>query len=442
MIMTEYKIYPKQFRNEKIPIEKNRCFFIMPFLDKFDIVFGEIKAALSKEGYICVRVDDIPGSIPIISKILNEILKSQFIIADLTDCNPNVFYELGIAHTFKDAENIFLLKQHNSKVPFDITHLTYIEYDSNNLRYLTAKLKESLSKNKYLSNFYDVLNIHGIIDYIHDNQDEFIEKLKQLLNDKLSVITDIIDGTCELEESEIQDIIFNFKGKLQRNIDKYDSIDQKGILEFYSELLLACDNYSFIQDFISSYFSEFFLVTKIRETSVLSYKTDLAIKFAKSGKQLDIVMPWIISYFRRSKSGTVDLNRYKLESFLLTTYNRKVNEMITHAMVDNDAHIREHMADLIGEKRLLDAHPILCNQLLVERNYYTASSIIEALGKIGKKESIQYIKKWLSIHETELVTTKHLFIFKHIRIAIAQLDLQYLHEFEKKYSEYLEDYIF
>ena len=39
--MDSYKIYPKQFRNAKIPIEKNRCFFVMPFSDDFDIVYGD-----------------------------------------------------------------------------------------------------------------------------------------------------------------------------------------------------------------------------------------------------------------------------------------------------------------------------------------------------------------------------------------------------------------
>ena len=39
--MDSYKIYPKQFRNAKIPIDKNRCFFVMPFSDDFDIVYVE-----------------------------------------------------------------------------------------------------------------------------------------------------------------------------------------------------------------------------------------------------------------------------------------------------------------------------------------------------------------------------------------------------------------
>ena len=121
----------------------------MPFAEEFDIVYGTIKNGL-QDNYICKRVDEISGSIPIINKILVEILKSQFIIVDLSESNPNVFYELGIAHTFKDAQNIFLL---------DITHLTYIEYDINNLKYVVAQLKKTISDNKSFSDLNEALDV-------------------------------------------------------------------------------------------------------------------------------------------------------------------------------------------------------------------------------------------------------------------------------------------
>lgn len=116
--MDNYIIYPKQFRNAKIPVERNRCFILMPFDKIFDLVYGTIKNELQDNGYICNRADEICGSKPIMNKILTEILKSQYIIADLTNLNPNVFYELGIAHTFKDAQNILLIKQKGFKCPF------------------------------------------------------------------------------------------------------------------------------------------------------------------------------------------------------------------------------------------------------------------------------------------------------------------------------------
>lgn len=90
--MKDYKIYPKQFINDKIPIEKNRCFMLMPFSPEFDYIYGTIKKDLNENGLICNRADEIAGSKPILNKILTEILKSRYIIADLTDYNPNVFY--------------------------------------------------------------------------------------------------------------------------------------------------------------------------------------------------------------------------------------------------------------------------------------------------------------------------------------------------------------
>jgi hypothetical protein len=440
--MSEYKIYPKQFRNKKIPIEKNRCFFIMPFSDKFDIVYGELKNSLSRENYICVRADEISGSTPIITKILTELLKAQFIIVDLTDCNPNVFYELGIAHTFKDAENIFLLKEQNSKVPFDITHLKYMEYDKNNMHYLTSKLKTALAENTYISNFYEALNTHGIINYVQDNHEEFIELLKNMLAEDIALVTEILECSCEIQEKDIELIICKFETKLKHTINTCDSTTLRGIMNFYEELLLSCDKYSFAKDHLQIFISDFFIDTRLATVDKISYETDMVLKFAYSEKQINIVMPWIISYFKKSKSGTIDLNRYKLESFLLVTQSSEVNRLICNAITDSDAHIREHLADIIGEKNLIEAHEILCHQLMCEKNFYTASSIIEALGKLGKRDCFSYIQLWINKNEKEIINTKHWFVFKHARIAIGKLNPEYLKSYDKKYKDYLTDFLF
>ncbi len=435
--MVKYKIYPKQFRNEKIPIEKNRCFFIMPFSEEFDLIYGEIKESLSRSNYICIRVDEISGSIPIINKILTEILKAQFVIADLTNCNPNVFYELGIAHTFKDAENIFLLKEKNSKIPFDIMHLTYLEYDKNNMHYLTAKLKQSLSANKYLSDFYEVLNTHGIIQYVHDNQDEFVEILKEVLGKEIAFATNLLNYTNENNDEKLAEaFVCRLDLQIKKCINTYDSSLIVGIMDFYGEILLACSKYNFMQEFLSFFLTDYFISTTLTDTDIIVYKTNMALKFANAGKQLNIVMPWMVSYFKRSRSATVDLNRYKIESFLLTTQSKKINSDICNALTDIDAHVREHIADIIGEKKLEEATQSLHVQLLAEQNYYAASSMIEALGKIGNSESLKYIDTWFTKHEEELISTKHFFIFKHIRVAVAKLDAVYSKNFEEKYKNY------
>ena len=439
--MDSYKIYPKQFRNAKIPIEKNRCFFIMPFADDFDIVYGELKSLLGKDGYVCTRVDEIAGSTPIINKILTELLKAQFIIVDLTNCNPNVFYELGIAHTFKDAENIFLLKQKGTSVPFDITHLTYMEYEKDNLKYLAALLKQSLQKRKYVSEFDDILNIKGIIEYVHDNQDEFIDVLHDMIGDNMSYVIEIMQNIHSLEENDVFNIVDDFEKKLKNYVFLESHLWLSGLFNFYSELLIACGLYYDITPYINGFVETFFVNSPLSSVEVQTYKIDFMLKFAKNNCCLGCVMPWIVQYFRNSKFGTIDLNRYKLESFLLTTESKEVNDIICISMTDKDCHIREHFADIIGEKKLVEANTILCKQLILEKNYFTAASIIEAMGKLEIPDDTICINDWLSKNEKAVLETKNYFVLKHIRISLSKLNDTERQRFDEKYLQYLGDFI-
>lgn len=440
MDVDKYKIYPKQFRNSKIPIEKNRCFFIMPFSEEFDIVYGAIKNGLSDK-YVCSRVDEVTGSTPIINKILVEILKSQFIIVDLTNGNPNVFYELGIAHTFKDAQNIFLLKDKNYKVPFDITHLTYLEYDRKNLKYIIAQLKEAISENKYISDFYEALNAHGIIRFQHDNQEYAIELLAEIIGDHLPVVTDLLNYCCILPGEKITETLLYVGSGIKKELRRNDILTIAQLMDFYFELLLSADQYCNIESLICEILDgTYWINSQISSKELISLQTDCALKFAKKHQQLNITMPWIISYFKQSRFATVDLNRYKLESFLMTNQYEKINSMIGDALCDPDAHIREHFSNIIGEKRLVGALDILKTQLLCEENYYTAASMIEAIGKIGSKSDTDVICQWTSEHTNDVLNTKSYFVLRHTLIALSRLDAEVAGQFKKDYFQYIQSH--
>ena len=436
--MDKYKIYPKQFRNTKIPIEKNRCFFIMPFSEEFDIVYGAIKNGLSDK-YVCSRVDEVTGSTPIINKILVEILKSQFIIVDLTNGNPNVFYELGIAHTFKDAQNIFLLKDKNYKVPFDITHLTYLEYDRKNLKYVIAQLKEAISENKYISDFYEALNAHGIIPFQHDNQEYAIELLTELIGEHLPIVTDLLNYCCTLSGEKIVKTLLYVSSEIKKELTRSDASTTSQLMDFYFELLLSANQYCNIESMLCEILDgTYWINTEISNKELISLQTDCALKFARKHQRLNITMPWIINYFKQSRFATVDLNRYKLESFLMTNQYDEINRMIGDALCDTDAHIREHFSNIIGEKRLRGALDILTTQLLCEENYYTAASMIEAIGKIGAKSNSDVIRQWIFEHADEILKTKSYFVLRHTLIALTRLDADIASQFKQEYLQYLE----
>jgi hypothetical protein len=110
-------------------LQVNSCFVISPIgaddsdtRKRADKVLKHIfKASLEPLGYTVVRADEIsqPGSITL--QVLERVLESNLVIADLTDHNPNVFYELAVRHATQKP--VIHVIDHSQKIPFDIADL-------------------------------------------------------------------------------------------------------------------------------------------------------------------------------------------------------------------------------------------------------------------------------------------------------------------------------
>lgn len=102
------------------------------------------------------------------------------------------------------------------------------------------------------------------------------------------------------------------------------------------------------------------------------------------------------------------------------------------------------MADIIGEKRIHEGEDNLCRQLLSEENFFTAVSIMEALGKLRIPKAIPYILNWIQAKEHSILLEKQFFVLKHARIALTKLvnrvDDEIIIQFDQRYDEYLRDY--
>lgn len=124
------EIYPKVFfESSKIAIKPRTCFVIMPFGNFNDELYREIIKECLEENYItAIRADELYGSKPIMEDILKNIESSELIIADLSGRNPNVFYELGIAHTRKNDNTVIIISQDINDVPFDLRPYRIIPY--------------------------------------------------------------------------------------------------------------------------------------------------------------------------------------------------------------------------------------------------------------------------------------------------------------------------
>jgi hypothetical protein len=102
--------------------------------------------AIQKAGLRAVRADaDIFATGKIMDQVWAGINAAKVLVAELTSRNPNVFYELGIAHALKKP--VVLVSSNEADVPFDVRHIRVIYYDVNDPHWgdkLTNKVAENI----------------------------------------------------------------------------------------------------------------------------------------------------------------------------------------------------------------------------------------------------------------------------------------------------------
>ena len=110
----------------------------MPFAEEFkDVYQCLILEVLEEAGYTVIRADDIKSQSNIISDIVKGIITSDLIVADLTGSNPNVYYELGIAHALD--KKVILITQEINELPFDLRSYRVVGYSVHFAKITKAK---------------------------------------------------------------------------------------------------------------------------------------------------------------------------------------------------------------------------------------------------------------------------------------------------------------
>lgn len=102
---------------------------MMPFHPGFDNVYAALQRTSESVGLRCRRADDIWENPAVIQDVVSLIDRSRIVICDCTGRNPNVFYEIGIAHTL--GRETILITQSEADIPFDLRHLRFVTYLNN-----------------------------------------------------------------------------------------------------------------------------------------------------------------------------------------------------------------------------------------------------------------------------------------------------------------------
>lgn len=179
------KTDPKKESAAQPPSET--CFVIMPFGGWLDDYYTQIYCpAIISAGLNPHRADDLFRPSTIVNDIWAYTKKAKVLLADLTGKNPNVFYELGLAHAI--AKPAILIAESMDDIPFDLRALRIILFDKNApdwgsiLKHkIQASLQEVLSApaEAVLPAFLDVRS-SGAKPTVSAEQKEFIEIKQEL----------------------------------------------------------------------------------------------------------------------------------------------------------------------------------------------------------------------------------------------------------------------
>jgi nucleoside 2-deoxyribosyltransferase len=113
-------------------------FVIMSFKREFRDVFSSCRDVCQEFRFEAERTDESTSLERIVPRIEAGIRRSAFVIADVSELGPNVFYEIGYAKGL--GKDVILTARKGTELPFDIDDIPTIFWE------IQEDLKEGLRK--------------------------------------------------------------------------------------------------------------------------------------------------------------------------------------------------------------------------------------------------------------------------------------------------------
>lgn len=209
--------------------DKKVCFVITPIGDdKSDIrrhIDGIIEQAIEpalggKYKIVAAHKEYAIGSIS--NRVIRSVIESDLVIANLTNTNPNVMYELAIRHSF--GKPVIVIAEEGTKLPFDVVVENTIFYvndpaGANELRKKLLEYEKPIDLEK--KEYGPVYNVVGKISLYNEvesgGKNVSSEKLMQYVIDRL----DSLEKNINLrEQNASMDVLKNNKRKIAISFTK------------------------------------------------------------------------------------------------------------------------------------------------------------------------------------------------------------------------------
>ena len=120
------------------------CFVAMPFRPELNYFYLYLRKHLGDtHGLRVERGDHRVLTKALMEKVRDQIVEADVLLGDITGANPNVLYEIGLAHAFGKPV-VFLTQDDPVDAPVDVRHFEFIHYDLQRHEELLAKLDSAI----------------------------------------------------------------------------------------------------------------------------------------------------------------------------------------------------------------------------------------------------------------------------------------------------------
>jgi len=176
--------------------DKKVCFVITPIGDNnSDIrrhIDGIIEQAIEPalgEKYEIVAAHKKYEIGSINDRVIKSVLEADLVVANLTNTNPNVMYELAIRHSF--GKPAIVIAVEGTKLPFDVVDENTIFYindptGANELKHKLIEFEKAINlENKEYGPIYKVVNKIPLYNEVESGKEVSNERLLQYVIDRL-----------------------------------------------------------------------------------------------------------------------------------------------------------------------------------------------------------------------------------------------------------------
>lgn len=137
---------PVQFTSFAADIGEPQAFVVTQYGEPYETLYTDVIEPVAKAmGFHPYRAKDVYRPGIILQDIIQGLVESDVVIAEISPANRNVFYELGYAHAM--GKPTILLAERTSELPFDVQGYRCIFYDDT----ISGKKEVSANLRKHLA---------------------------------------------------------------------------------------------------------------------------------------------------------------------------------------------------------------------------------------------------------------------------------------------------